>query len=876
MRRKASKKKTKTRKVQRVSRKPARARVRRKRIRRTHRRISVVGPTTAGYSLLSGGVLSTLATSTIPSLPPPHFDPTPAVRALLGTNNASVAFRDAITVESCAAAPSSPYVLRLQAEALPRVSESWKLSSGEEPNFVPEGPRRTRAIVQGAALLPLGMLAAYLEAVAAGARVVGGIAEFPVRAIRSISPWKDRVEDIGGGPPVVASGVMVSRRTKGFSLPHGWHRAIAPFVLLAVAITIPLHGFSAVAAVRASKSKVVSSARAAGDQFRQAAISAASSDLETAARELESGRMALASAKQDLERLPALARELASLLPRNRKALAAGEALLSSGAALAEAASTLASEFTRLGDDTNSTYKITVISNAAEAALPSLAVAATALRSINTNVIPSSQRDTFVALRGGIIKAESVLRELIPLGEAVTKLLGRDAPRRYLVVFQNSNELRPTGGFMGSFAELTIHRGAVERLVVPPGGAYDIQGQQTALVLPPDPLRLIAGRWQFHDANWFPDFPTSAKKIQWFYEKSGGPSTDGVIAVNSTVLPELLRIVGPITIPDGRSFSSDTVLAAMQNEVESPAAREGGRPKALVGELAAIIMERLAQLPADRFLPAAEVLGSALRSKRILLYSTDSGIQEVIARQNWDGGIPQGEGDFLGLVTANIGGEKTDTVIDEVVEHESAIAADGTVTDTVVVRRTHAGLRGASHTGVRNYSYLRLYVPKGSALVDAVGDFRAPPPEEFEGADPVYAPDAMLAAMEAEQGYEPQSGTRVTEEFGKTVFGNWMILEPGESRVIRYSYRLPFRLALPAPSQDIRESVQRFFHGEPGAAYRLTLWHQPGAERRAVGTSLRLPSGFRVAWQTPRERPLESGLISSQTRDVFVGAVITP
>ena len=856
--------------------------------RRKFSRLTVIGPTTAGYSL-------------VPSLKLPvgEFDPSSAVRALLGPAPETVRPPGSLSVQSSPLSSPSPHVLRLTPQApvydlraarsasaaLPRIGESWKLNPGSQPNFVVRVRAPVASTFEFLIRLPAVTLEAYLDAVEGAAGLTGRLASLPIDALRRLTPWRDENEDMEVGPRIVSSGVLAvpgpgerrsSRDLRRFlSLPSGWPRAVAPFVLLAILFSVPLHAFSAASAIRASKASIVNSGRRATRHLGQAAVLAASADLGKAEREFGQGRAALLEAEAELRRLPAAARELARLVPGGRKSLQASETLLASGAVLSEAAASLSSEIRRMGDETNVIYKITVVRNAVDAALPAVTAAAAALSALPAHSLPGAQAETLAALRSGVDSVEAAFGDLVPLSEAVMNLLGRDGQRRYLIVFQNSSELRPTGGFMGSFAELSVRRGAVERLVTPPGGTYDLQGQLKALVLPPEPLRLLTGRWFFHDANWFPDYPTTARKLQWFYEKSGGPSTDGVIAVNSALLPELLRVVGPVTVADGRIFTAENALSAIEDEVESPEARAGGRPKSIISELAAAVIERLSVLPADRFLQAAGVLGDALRSKRLLIYSNDPLVQKVIRDRRWDGSIPQSDGDFLGLVTANIGGEKTDQVIDEAVEHESAVAADGSVIDTVVIRRTHSGVAGKPMTGVRNFSYLRLYVPKGSELLSVTGDFGGPPAGEFEGDDPVYEQDRTLSEIEHEVGIDPASGTRVTEEFGKSVFGNWMILDPGETKVIRFIYRLPLRLALPEPPRGAVEKAKRLVRGQSVAGWRLTVWHQPGAERRRVSTVLRLPSGLRLAWQTPRERNLEQSVLLPETGDVFIGAIIT-
>jgi len=126
----------------------------------------------------------------------------------------------------------------------------------------------------------------------------------------------------------------------------------------------------------------------------------------------------------------------------------------------------------------------------------------------------------------------------------------------YLILFQNNNELRSSGGFIGSFAEVEVKGGR-------PGSIdfgtniYKLDEPFAAQVVVPPPaplLRITGGRWTLRDSNWAADFPQAAEQILWFYEREWGMAgketrLDGVIALTTTVIEELLRLTDPIEMP---------------------------------------------------------------------------------------------------------------------------------------------------------------------------------------------------------------------------------------------------------------------------------------------------------------------------------------
>jgi hypothetical protein len=160
----------------------------------------------------------------------------------------------------------------------------------------------------------------------------------------------------------------------------------------------------------------------------------------------------------------------------------------------------------------------------------------------------------------------------------VLELLGSRQDRQYLVMFQNNRELRPTGGFIGSFALVDVSRGEVRKVLV--DTIYNPDGQLKDFLIPPVPLQKITDRWFARDANWFADFRTSASKVAHLFERSGGPTVDGVLAITPVLLEDLLRLTGPISMSlryHGNGGERDGGDAALGNvRIRSGAERTEG------------------------------------------------------------------------------------------------------------------------------------------------------------------------------------------------------------------------------------------------------------------------------------------------------------
>ena len=168
-------------------------------------------------------------------------------------------------------------------------------------------------------------------------------------------------------------------------------------------------------------------------------------------------------------------------------------ALLEVGDKTSEAARILAMGFEKIFSDPSRRLdeRLDVLSAYARGVLPLLTDASKAATEVDITTLPADKRDQFTTLAGRLDQATASVREFSGLADLLSGLAGKERARTYLLVFQNNTELRPTGGFMGSVAEITMDRGAVSELRMPPGGTYDLKGQLLAHVISPAPLHLI-------------------------------------------------------------------------------------------------------------------------------------------------------------------------------------------------------------------------------------------------------------------------------------------------------------------------------------------------------------------------------------------------
>jgi hypothetical protein len=646
-------------------------------------------------------------------------------------------------------------------------------------------------------------------------------------------------------------------------------RALASFVLLALFISAPLHAAQVYANVRSTTDSVKSNGSTALDAFLRGATSLSSKDFASAGKDFSKAAEDFANAEDSLNSMHAVVTAAASVIPQTERTMSSVRHLATAGEELANTAEILSLAGQDIAGKKSLTVvdKIDLLSTYVGSAEPHVITAAEAIQKIDEGSMPEEYAGKIHELKSTVPALASALHEFTQFTNALTIILGGKGEVRYLAAFQNNTEIRATGGFVGSFAELDVKNGVIERLSVPGGGSYSAQGQLTEYVAAPGPMHLLRPRWEFQDANWFPDFPTSAKKMLWFQEHSGGPTMDGVIAVNASFIVDLLKIVGPVDMPQyKRTINADNFLIETQKIVELEYDKSANKPKAFIGDLAPLLLKRVTDADFPTLTKVLSLVGQGLQEKDIMVYFSQNDLEATMDKLGFTGSLKQTTGDSLMIVDTNLGGGKTDGVIDEQANVEVEISEDGTVVNTVTVTRTHRGMKSELFRGVNNVDYIRLYVPEGSQIMNASG-FTPPAEALFKKSDVPLSTDEDLALNMQDIGKDESTGTDVWNENGKTVFGNWVQTAPGTSSTVTFTYKLPFKVSL--------AKATGMFAATSPVPYSLFVQKQSGVENRRTDVRVSLPHAVEVIWTSSDANSNVTGVATNE-RDSFFGWLFQP
>lgn len=441
------------------------------------------------------------------------------------------------------------------------------------------------------------------------------------------------------------------------------------------------------------------------------------------------------------------------------------------------------------------------------------------LDQINPNRYPdhiggTSIRPQLIAYKDTIDNAANLFVHAQPLLLSLPSMLGEPTDKRYIVIFQNDKELRPTGGFMTAYAQFRFSHG--KAILEKSDDMYALDAAlQKKYAAPQEILDYLKGVYQLNirDSNLSPDFKVSMVQFEDMYQNTASHDhIDGIFTVDTHVLVDALQILGPLYV-DGREFSATTdkrcncpqAVFELEDYSSRPVNYVRTNRKGEIGDLLRLVLqEALGVSPSKYWGRLFQMLLTEINQKHMLAYLHDPQAQKGVESFNMGGRImsaddtaailkyQEGSGwDYLHINEANMGGAKSNMFVSENVIKDTTVNGDGTMTTKLTIDYNNpypgsdCGLEsGGLCLNAPLRDWIRIYVPKGSKLVSSVG---TQSPQTSAGASMTMA-----------------------ESLGKTYFQGFLVVNPLGTAKLQVTYSSPVK--------------------ETDSTYRLLIQKQPGTD----------------------------------------------
>ena len=497
------------------------------------------------------------------------------------------------------------------------------------------------------------------------------------------------------------------------------------------------------------------------------------------------------------------------------------------------------------------------------AAAPELAAAQTALQRYSAARQELDDAVAADALPWRVGQLLELSDEWLPLAEdglrlapSLPALLGQDGPRRYLILAQNEDEMRATGGFITGAGVITIQSGQIIDLTFRDANQVD-NWRDKPYDFPPQPLYDFMGSelFLFRDANYWPDFPTSAQKaMDLFVYGQDAPPLDGAIAIDQEFLRALVEATGPVPIPGtDQQISAGNLLETLRQARDIQEGQEVAEwvnnRKAFLGGFATAIQAKLESDfgSIDPVKLARNMIG-AIDDRHLSIYMRDPAVAAALATNGWDGRLPEAPpGDFWMAVDTNMGFNKVNVLVERSLQYAVTLGDQPQATLALTYRHTGPPSDEPCMQGVEEefeqaadyltladqcyWNFVRVYAPGGSRLVDS-SSHRVPGETLFNG-----------------QTWE-SAGQTYDELPGLATFGNFMLLARGAEETVHFQYELPAEVVVAENGDTV---------------YRLIIHKQPGTRPEPLNLTVSLPAGANLVEASPAPTQVNDGNLMYET-----------
>ena len=224
--------------------------------------------------------------------------------------------------------------------------------------------------------------------------------------------------------------------------------------------------------------------------------------------------------------------------------------------------------------------------------------------------------------------------------ETFLNILWKNNRKKYLIVFQNNDEIRPTWGFMGSAWILEIFAWKIKSFKKRDIYAFEWDSKKNykESVTPPTWINLLSERLWLRDSNAFINYQTSSKSINYFMKKAWY-NLDWIIYINQKIILDILDKIWEInfwkydTKITSKNFS-EIISILVEAKISKKATLD--TPKQALFDFSKSLKEKI--IKTKKYPEILKVIINNFKSRDIVFYNFNKKENELIKKLeiNWE------------------------------------------------------------------------------------------------------------------------------------------------------------------------------------------------------------------------------------------------
>lgn len=331
-----------------------------------------------------------------------------------------------------------------------------------------------------------------------------------------------------------------------------------------------------------------------------------------------------------------------------------------------------------------------------------------------------------IEIKEKLTQVEKSIETYEKFSPEVDSILASGTEKKYLILFANNMEIRPGGGFIGSFAIIKVSDYAIYDIRV--YDVYDADGQLTTRIEPPYAISEYLNQpfWYLRDSAFEGDFATNLKEAENFLALEMGESDfDGGALITTTAVQYMLDAMDELYIPEYQdTITAGNFFLKTQLAAEKDFFPGSTQKKRFLSSVIDQMLVKISEADPQKLLTKIEL---ALNQKQIVAMSQDPDMQTLLEQNLWTGSMidPGCEekqeknciSNYIYQLDANLGVNKVNYFIKRPTELETTINDEGDIINKFLVLYENNSPEDAFPGGTYK-NFVQTYLPPNSQILE--------------------------------------------------------------------------------------------------------------------------------------------------------------
>lgn len=337
--------------------------------------------------------------------------------------------------------------------------------------------------------------------------------------------------------------------------------------------------------------------------------------------------------------------------------------------------------------------------------------------------------------------------------KVLPKLMGSDGSSRYLIIFNNENELRASGGIISAYGFMDINKGKINDKIDANDSWYIQQyiwehKIPIGLYNPPGQAYWMnkgcgSNELRVQDSGVYPDNIVNMQTFNKYYDAAASfesrnygpthvkdfPKYDAAIVISTAFASDLLSTVQPLEMPAYNVTLNARNLAeqmSYQTELANKKYSTGTKErKTFVKDVSTALKDKITKSGVNILPKVINAFVSGLQQKHVFMYSKDIDLQNFFDKWGVTGEIaPKFNGDYLNVSEAQNCSLKSNLFVKDTVTQNINILPNGSINKNVKIDWINPQIPRIDQTNIFNVQYpyrawVRLFVPNDATFVSS-------------------------------------------------------------------------------------------------------------------------------------------------------------